>query len=256
MTQARANEHAVSKAPPESPSKQKTRKGRSVELTPERTRQPSEYTNPGSPLQTPPRVRRRKGKRSRSRSRSSPPRRRRRNRRRSRNADRDPIPRRSHHPVRLNSVESRPRSPAQQASSSSRGPQQDQRVPECYEDTIIRCEVNRIYCCQSTLDFALKLGEKYNVEDHKMIHKLVAQPFEVRRLLMRKGLMGAHPGYWITLANKIHKEWKRCNRGDPKRKWKCNLCDTWTFNQWDCCFKCASLAVSDPQSNPHSKDAN
>ncbi len=129
------------------------------------------------------------------------------------------------------------------------------RRPRRYQNRsdVYKHRVNRGLCCQDTVRFALKLIDVFKVEDHKMVHKVVAQPYEVRRLLLQKGVAGNHPGYWISLANHFHASWVINNPGRRKDSWTCRRCKASTYNQWDCCFVCASLHGSQPDAPPADK---
>jgi hypothetical protein len=140
-----------------------------------------------------------------------------------------------------------PRSPVQHDASDPRHDADTNRKRRYqYRSDIYKHKVNRGLCCQDTLRFALKLLDVFKVEDHKMVHKVVAQPYEVRRLLMQKGIAGNHPGFWISLANSFHANWVGNNPGRVEDKWKCGACGSWTYAQWDCCFVCAALREGPP----------
>ena len=109
--------------------------------------------------------------------------------------------------------------------------------------------VNTEFCCQPSLYLARdtldSLGMSWN-DDNALTHKMVCQPFEVRKWNLDAGRnVDAKNvrGYMMNRVDRWKEVWKVTNQGilHDDHMWTCTMCGTKTFKQWDCCYMCGSL---------------
>jgi len=111
--------------------------------------------------------------------------------------------------------------------------------------------VNTEFCCQPFLwlarDTLDSLGMSWD-DDNAFTHKMVCQPWEVRKWNLDAG-REVHAknirGYLMNRVDRWKEVWKLTNQGTlhDDHLWTCTMCGKKTFKEWDCCYMCGSLKV-------------